>query len=124
MVTWEWEVWRSFDNTKETFEEKGWEFRYGGRDGNEMMLLVAESDDHVISFFDRDSGTGECWFELRDKNRRRVVFVRGAQNIPTPKRAIQLLADYGTSLGEIRSPRELPLYSLPVAPLMSVAEAG
>lgn len=121
---WEWEAWRSFDNTREIFEEKGWEFRFGGRDGNEMMPLLAESDEHCIAFFDRDSATGECWFELRDKNRCRVVFVRGTQNIPTPERAPHLLAEYGSSLGEIRTPRELPLYRLPVAPLMPMAEAG
>ena len=123
-VMWEWQVWRCFDNIRETFEEKGWEYRFSRRDDNEVMPLLAESDEHCVAFFERDPGTGECWFELRDKVRNRVVFVQGAQNIPTPERAAELLADYGTLLGEIRAPRELPLYSLPVEPVMPVAEAG
>jgi hypothetical protein len=122
-VAWEWQVWRCFDDIRETFEEKGWGSSFAGRNDNGVMPLLAVSGDYCVTFFKRDPGTGECWFELRDKNRRRVVFVRGVQNIPTPKRATQLLADYGTPLGEIRAPRELPLYSLPVAPLISVAES-
>ena len=79
-----------------------------------------ESGDYSISFFKRSSYTGECWFELRDKARRRMVLVHGEQNIPTPERAVRLLADHG-SPSEVTAPYERPIYSLPLAP---VAEAG
>ncbi len=49
-----------------------------------------------------------------------MVLVRGEQNIPTPERAAQLLADHG-SPSEITAPHERPIYSLLLAP---VAEAG
>jgi hypothetical protein len=75
-------------------------------------------------FFETNPLTGECWFELRDKARCRVVFVQGQRNVPTPERAAELLADYGAPLGEIRAPRELPLYSLPVAPVVPMTKAG
>jgi hypothetical protein len=50
-----------------------------------------------------------------------VVYVRGAQNIPTPEDAVGLLEDYGWPLDEAGANRSLPLYSLPVAPMV---EAG
>jgi hypothetical protein len=122
VVAWEWQAWRCFDHIGETFEEKGWECEFAGRGDNGMMPpLLAESNRHCISFFERDSGTNECWFELRDKSRGRVVFVRGAQNIPAPEKAAELLADYGWPLDGVRTPRSLPLYSLPLAP---VTETG
>ncbi len=120
-MTWEWQVWRCFGNIRETFEEKGWESRFGERNDNEATPLLAESDDCWVIFFERDPGTGECWFELRDKIRRSVVFVRGTQNIPTPEQAAKLLAHHGVPSYEITAPRNRPLYSLPVVPVIEAA---
>ncbi len=49
-----------------------------------------------------------------------MVLVPGEQNIPTPERAAQLLADH-SSPSEITAPHERPIYSLALAPM---AEAG
>lgn len=122
-MVWEWLTWRCFGDAREILEEKGWEYRAVGHDDG-VVPLLAESGDHCILFFERNPLTGECWFELRDKARCRVVFVQGERNVPTPQRAAELLADYGAPLGEIRAPRELPLYSLPVAPVVPVTKAG
>ena len=121
MAAWEWQAWRCFDHIEEIFEEKGWETDFLRRHDNEVVPLLAESNGHRIAFFERDTGTNECWLELRDKTRNRVVFVRGAQNIPAPEDAAGLLQDYGWPLDEAGATRSLPLYSLPVAP---VVEAG
>jgi hypothetical protein len=118
-VAWEWQVWRCFDDIRETFEEKGWGPSFAGRNDNGVMPLLAESGDHCIAFFKRDTGTSECWFELRDKVRRRMVFVHGTHNIPTPEQAARLLANHGGPLYEIADP-DRSMYGLPVAP---VAEA-
>lgn len=119
-MVWEWQVWRCFDNVRETFEEKDWTSGVVGYEDNGARPVIAEHDDYCISFFERSPYTGECWFELRDKPRRRMVLVHGEQNIPTPERAAQLLAGHG-SRSEISAPHERPIYSLPLAP---VAEAG
>jgi hypothetical protein len=120
MVVWEWQAWRCFDHIEETFEEKGWKTGVFGRErhDNEVMPLLAESNGHCLAFFERDPATNECWFELRDKARHRVVYVRGANNIPVPKDAAGLLEDYGWPLDEAGATRSLPLYSLPVAPMV------
>ncbi len=125
-MAWEWQVWRCFDNIRETFEVKGWEYRFDGRDDKGVVLLLAESGDQCMVFFGSGPDTGECWFELRDKTHHRMLFVQGTRNIPTPERAAKLLDGYGTFLvlGEVRAPHELLLYSLPVAPVGPVAEAG
>ncbi len=118
-VAWEWQVWRCFSDIREIFEEKGWKpSGPPGRNGNEAMPLLAESGDHCIAFFKRDLGTGECWFELRDKARSRMVFVQGTHNIPTPERAAWLLANHGGPLYEITAPGDRPMYGLPIAPVM------
>jgi hypothetical protein len=71
-VTWEWQAWRSFGDIRETFEEKGWKCGFNGRNEDGVMPLLAEAGDrYCISFFKRDPGTRESWFELRDKVRRR-----------------------------------------------------
>jgi hypothetical protein len=121
-VTWEWQAWRSFDDIRETFERKGWTSGFVGRNDDGVRPLSAESGDHNISFFRRDSGTGECWFELRDKGRRRMVFVHGTQNIPTPERATELLENYGGPLYEIAAPDDRSMYGLPVAPVAMLTE--
>ena len=118
MAAWEWQVWRCFDSIRETFEERGWEYRLSGGDGNEALPLLAESGDYYVAFFERDSGTGVCWFELRYNARRRMMLIREMENIPTPARAAQLLADHGVPLDTVGSPRGLPLYHLPLAPLV------
>jgi len=82
------------------------------------MPLLAESGDYYIAFFERDPGTGVCWFELRDTARRRMMLIREVENIPTPERAAELLASHGAPLDTVGSPRDLPLYNLPVAPLV------
>ena len=120
MAAWEWQVWRCFDSIREAFEERGWEYRLSGGDGNEAIPLLAESGDYYIAFFERDSGTGVCWFELRDRVRRRMMLIREVENIPTPERAAELLAGYGVPLDTVGSPRALPLHKLPVAPLVRV----
>ena len=119
-MAWGWLAWRCFDNIRETFEEKGWEYRSAGRDGNEMMPLLAESGDCCVVFFERDASTNECWFELRDEARGRVMYVRGAENIPGPEKAAGLLAEHGWPLNAVAVARNQPLYSLPVAPVMEV----
>jgi hypothetical protein len=79
---------------------------------------LAESGNYCIAFFERDSGTGVCWFELRDKVRRRMMLIRETGNIPTPERAAELLARHGAPLDTVGSLRDLPLYTLSVAPLV------
>lgn len=124
-MTWEWQAWRCFDNIREAFEERGWDYKLPGLDATEAVPLLAESGDLRILFFERDPFTSECWFEVRDGDTPgRVVFVRGEESIPTPEGAAYLLAEYGAPLGEMRSPRELPLHGLPVAPATSVAAKG
>ena len=59
-----------------------------------------------------------CWFELRDKARRRMMLIREMENIPTPARAAELLANHGVPLDTVGSLRGLPLYNLPVASLV------
>ena len=122
-MVWEWQMWRCFEDAREIFEEKGWESGFAERNDNEVMPLLAESGDYCIAFFKNNPHTGENWFELRDKVRRRVVFVQGVRNIPTPERAVTLLANYGAP-SEIIAPHNRPLYSLPVAPVVPVREAG
>jgi hypothetical protein len=122
-VVWEWQVWRSFDDVRETFEEKGWESEFVGGNGA-MPPLLAKSGDYCIAFFKRDPGTGECWFELRDNARSRMVFVQGTHNIPTPERAARLLANHGGPLYEITAPDNRPMYGLPIAPVLSSSEVG
>jgi hypothetical protein len=121
-VAWKWQVWRCFDGIRDTLEEKGWKYVFVEHDDAEAMPLLAESGGYCISFFERDPGTGECWFELRDRVRRRVVFVRDARNIPSPERATALLAHHGVPTYEVITPHGRPLYSLPAVPVL--AEAG
>ena len=118
MAAWEWQVWRCFDSIREAFEEKGWEYSLSGGYGNEAMPLLAASGDYYIAFFERDSGTGVCWFELRDTAQRTMMLIREMENIPTPEKAAELLASHGAPLDTVGSPRDLPLYNLPVAPLV------
>jgi hypothetical protein len=122
-VVWEWQVWRSFDDIREAFEEKGWKSGFVGCNDNGMMPLLAESDDHCIAFFERNPLTGECSFELRDKAQHRVVFVRGMQNIPRAEQAVGLLASYGIPLDEMKDPNDLPLYDLPVTPVLEAGQS-
>ncbi|CAN5888968.1 hypothetical protein BH23ACT11_BH23ACT11_16210 [soil metagenome] len=86
-MAWEWRLLRCFDDFSETFEEKGWETgpRYG-----EIPALVAWNDEYCIVFDSWDSVTGECWFELRDRDRRLTKLVN---EIPTPDRAAELLSE-------------------------------
>ncbi len=123
MVAWEWQAWRTFDDIRETFERKGWNPGFAGRSDDGVMPLLAEFEDrYCISFFKRDSGTGECWFELRDKARQRMVFVHGTQNVPTPQRAAELLENHSGPLYEIASPGDRSIYGLPVAPVMPTSD--
>jgi hypothetical protein len=123
-VAWEWQVWRSFDDIRETFEEKGWGSGFVEHNGNGAMPpLLAASGDYCVSFFKRDPGTGECWFELRDKVGSRRVFVQGTHNIPTPERAAELVASYGGPVYEITAPGDRPMYGLPVVPVIHTVEA-
>ena len=92
---WDWQAWRCFDEVRETFEERGWESWLPERLDNEVVPLLAESDEHRIAFFARDPESGECVFELWDKRRPVAVFVRGTGNVPTPKEASALLKKTG-----------------------------
>ena len=124
-MTWEWQVWRSFGDIRETFEEKGWKTGFNGRNDDGVKPLLAEAGDrYCISFFKRDPGTGESWFELRDKVRGRMVFVQGTHNIPTPERAAELLANHGGPLYKVTAPEDRSMYGLPLAPVATVAEAA
>lgn len=115
-MAWEWQTWRSFDDIRETFEEKGWGSDFTGL-GNSgaMPPLLAESGDYCVAFFRQDPGTGESWFQLRDKARSRMLFVLGTHNIPTPELAAELLADHGGPLYDVSEPGR-SIYGLPVAP--------
>ena len=86
-MVWEWRLMRCFDDFEEDFEEKGWETgpRYG-----EIPSLVAWNGDYCILFDSWDAVTGECWFELRDRERWLMKLVN---EIPTPDQASELLAD-------------------------------
>jgi len=114
-VTWEWQVWRCFEEVREAFEEKGWEFRFPEHNDNEVMPLLTESDETYIAFLRRDSGTGECFFEVREKASRRVTVVCGVHNIPTPARAARLLADQDVPSEGV---------ALPVSPVIASAHTG
>ena len=116
MMVWDWQAWRCFDEVRETFEEKGWEPWLPERRDNEVVPLLAESGEHRIAFFARDSRSGECMFELRDKRRPVAVFVRGTDNIPTPEGASGLLDDRGDVMSRSSSPDDRVLYELPAAP--------
>ena len=120
-MVWEWQVWRSFDDIRETFEYKEWKSGFLGHNGNGAMPpLLAESGDYCIAFYKRDSGTGECWFELRDNARSRRVFVQGTHNIPTPERAAELVVNHGGPVYEITTADDRSMYGLPVAPMVYV----
>ena len=122
-MAWEWQVWRCFDEVRDTFEEKGWNYRLDGRDDNEVVPLLAEAGDYCVVFFERDPGTGECWFELRDRTSHRMVILQGTHNIPTPERAADLLGDCRTPPSEEEESRGA-LYRLPVAPVAHAVEGA
>lgn len=84
-MVWEWLLLRCFDEFAEEFEEKGWDTgpRYG-----DMPSLVAWNGDYCIVFDSWDAVTGECWFELRDRDRRRTALVN---EIPTSEQAAEIL---------------------------------
>jgi hypothetical protein len=119
MVPCRWQEWGCFEDIRETLQEKGWTYVFAEHNDAGRMPLLAESAECCISFFERDPGIGECWFELRDRVVRRVVFVRGAQNIPTPERAKVLLEHHGVPSYEVIAPHRRPLYSLPVVPVLA-----
>ena len=115
-MVWDWQAWRCFDEVRETFEEKGWEPWLPERRDNEVVPLLAESEEHRIAFFARVPESGECIFELRDKRRPIAVFVRGTDNIPTPEGASDLLGDRGDVMSRSSSPDDRVLYELPAVP--------
>ena len=84
-MVWEWRLLRCFDDFDEDFREKGWETgpRYG-----EIPSLVAWNGDYCLLFDRWEETTGECWFELRDRDRRMTTLVK---EIPTPDQAPELL---------------------------------
>jgi hypothetical protein len=47
-----------------------------------------------------------------------MMLIREVENIPTPEKAAELLASHGAPLDTVGSPRDLPLYNLPMAPLV------
>ena len=86
-LVWEWRLLRCFEDFAEEFEEKGWET--GPRAG-EIPLLVAWNGDYCILFDSWNEVTGECWFELRNRDRRLTTLVN---EIPASDRAPKLLAE-------------------------------
>ena len=115
-MVWDWQAWRCFDEVRETFEEEGWEPWLPERRDNEVVPLLAESEEHRIAFFARVPESGECIFELRDKRRPIAVLVRGTDNIPTPEGASDLLGDRGDVMSRSSSPDDRVLYELPAVP--------
>jgi hypothetical protein len=115
-VVWEWQVWRCISDIRDIFEENGWKSRSSERNGDEVMPVLAQSGGYCLVFFKKDSGTGECWFELRDMVRSRRVFVHGMHNIPTPERAAELLTSDGGPLYQIANSGDCSMYGLPVVP--------
>ena len=108
-MAWEWQVWRCFDEIRETFALMGWEPCLPERLDNEVAPLAAESGDAFVAFLWRHPVTGECLFELRDRLRPSAgVIVRGTHNVPTPRAAAWLLAERGGALGEGASPYDRP----------------
>lgn len=85
-MVWEWRLLRCFDDFSEVFEEKGWETgpRYG-----DMPALVAWNGDYCILFDSWSDASGECWFELADRNRRLTTLVK---EIPHPDQAAEILS--------------------------------
>jgi hypothetical protein len=124
-MVWEWQVWRSFDDVRETFEEKGWHsgFAEERNDNGTMPPLLAAPGDYCIALFKRDRGTSECWFEVRDMVRSRRVLVHGTHHIPTPERAAELIAGHGGPLYEVADRASYSIYGLPIAPLDGISKA-
>ncbi len=87
-MVWEWRLRRCFEDFAEVFQAKGWETgpRYG-----EMPALVGWTGDYCVLFSSWDDITGECWFEVCDRDRRQVTLVN---EIPTPSQAAELLSGY------------------------------
>lgn len=85
-MVWEWRLLRCFDDFSEVFEEKGWETgpRYG-----DMLALVAWNGDYCILFDSWSDASGECWFELTDRNRRLTTLVK---EIPRADQAAEILS--------------------------------
>lgn len=115
-MLWQWQVWRCFDDARETFMAKGW--RLLKRADNEAMPLAAESGRLFVVFLGLDSGTGECLFELRDESGPPAVLLRGVENVPTPEAAADLLSERGARLRRTSAPHDRPLYGT------STLEAG
>lgn len=88
-MVWEWRLRRCFEDFAEDFEEKGWET---GPRYSEIPALVAWNGDYCIIFDSWSDVTGECWFELRDRNRELTTLIN---DIPTPDRAPELLVENG-----------------------------
>ena len=86
-MVWEWRLRRCFEDFGEIFQAKGWETgpRYG-----EMPSLLAWTGDYCVLFSSWDDITGECWFEVCDRDRRQATLVN---EIPTPKQASELLSE-------------------------------
>ncbi len=106
-MAWEWQVWRCFDEIRETFALKGWEPCLPERPDNEVAPLAAESGGAFVAFLGMEPGTGQCFFELRDRFRPLVVVLRGTHNVPTPRGAARLLAERAT-FGEGASAHDHP----------------
>ncbi len=113
-MAWEWQAWGCFDSIRETFVKKSWKSRFVGSEDNGARPVLAASGAHRVVFFERDSYTGECWFEVRDKARGRLILVHRERNIPTPEQAARLLANHDGPIVKTAA-SDRPIYNLPVA---------
>lgn len=102
-MVWEWRLRRCFEDFAEVFEIRGWELGFRRA---ELPPLLAYSGDYCILFSSWNDVTGECWFELRDRDRQSVVFV---DDVPNPVRAAELLSEHGAPRERAAALHELPV---------------
>lgn len=107
-MIWQWQVWRCFDDVRETFATKGW--RLPERACNEVAPLAAESGGLFVVFLGLDDAAGECWFELRNGTEPPAVLLRGLDNVPAPEVAAELIAERAAALKRASTPEDRPLY--------------
>ncbi len=114
-MIWQWQAWRCFDDLRETFVTKGWRLPRSA-DDEAVPPLAAEAGGLYVTFLGLDTETGECWFELRAGGGPPAVILRGADNVPAPEAAADLLAERAAALGRASGPHDGPLYEPDAAP--------
>lgn len=112
MTRWDWQVWRCFDDARESLVENGWSLLDRGE--NQAVPLAAESDGLFVVFLGLDDTTNECLFELRAAGAPPAMILRGLDRLPTPEEAAGLLAGRTAALRRTTAPHDRSLYE-PVA---------